>query len=116
MVGIRIAGVAIALLCAHPLAAQEWQRLNDGELLTTLSGKSVAFDDRSNAYHSSGRLHETGARDLWGYWRVERGQLCHQMRGEQAWSCYRVSASWRDGLQLLRFRDDTGREQDGRIE
>lgn len=96
----------ILMAMTTPIAAQEWQKLDDAGIMDALSDRTLIYDNASQEFHKDGRTLYQAAAPSWGGWRASGGQYCSVWPPSSVWTCYDLEREV-DGLRV-RFTSSDG--------
>ncbi len=97
--------LAILLVLAGPVWAEDWRVLNQAGAELALTDRVLVYEGgETQDFRASGRtLYNAGA-PSWGYWEIREGRYCSQWPPSRDWDCYDLALSG-DGASV-RFVDD----------
>ena len=87
------------ILCAAPVAAEEWRGLDGAEIAAALTDRVLVYDDAQQDFRASGRTLYNAGQDSWGYWNVRGDQYCSMWPPSDLWACFDLEAKG----EMLRF-------------
>lgn len=100
---------AVFIICAAPVAAQEWRAMSGAEITAALTDRRLQYDNATQHFYASGRTLYNAGRDSWGYWAVREDQYCSQWPPGAQWDCYDMAMA----SGVIRFIGGDGSTTDG---
>ncbi|WP_234417136.1 hypothetical protein [Loktanella sp. Alg231-35] len=101
--------IAVFIVCAGAVTAQEWRALSGAEIAAALTDRSLTYPNATQHFYASGRTLYNAGQDSWGYWAVRGDQYCSQWPPGALWDCYDMAVMG----DALRFVGADGSTTDG---
>ncbi len=105
---ITLKCILFLVICAGPVVAGDWQKLNGAEIEFALTARTLGYEKEkaTQDFFDDGRTLYNMAIPSWGRWRVKENKYCSLWPPSTIWVCYDLERH-KFGL-LLRFVSKDG--------